>query len=114
MKKIILNERQENMLLSYLLSEETEHYSNKEELILQWLKNYFKPMDLFNDDEYGIPQKKLGASILTQDKQVSENLISAEELFRRTQAKFKKILIDTKERDQLIKNAIKKWYKNKA
>lgn len=113
MKKIILTEKQEKILCNYIINEDSSHFSEKEDIIIQWLNDNFKAMDLFGKDNYGLPKKQLGASILTQDGQVSEDVISLEDLFYRLQDKFKKILTNKNERNDLIKNALKKWYRPK-
>ena len=110
MKKIILTEKQEEILINHILNENAEDWSKKENVILQWLNKYFKPMDLYDDDEYGLPKRKLGASILTQDGEVSDKIISSDDLFYKLQHRFKTILSDKDERDLLIKSALKKWF----
>lgn len=109
--KIILNEKQEKQLCNLIINEQAMYLGDKEEIILKWLNNNFKPMDIYNNDDFGIPKKSLGVCILDQNKQVTENIITVEDLFYKLQEKFKKILADKKERDELIKTTLKKWYK---
>ncbi|MBR6516110.1 MAG: hypothetical protein IKT40_04570 [Bacilli bacterium] len=109
--KIVLNERQEKMLHKLILKEQANYLGDKENLILTWLNDNFKPMDLYNKDNFGLPKKSLGVCVLDQNKQVTENIITVEDLFFKLQEKFKKILSDKNDRDELIKMVLKKWYK---
>lgn len=111
MKTIILNEKQEKKLCEYIINEQAIYLGDKEKIILNWLNDNFKAMDLFSNDDFGLPKRSLGVCVLDQNKQVTENIITVKDLYYKLQEKFKKILADKKERDALIKSALKKWYK---
>lgn len=111
--QIIINERQELLLHKLMINEEARYLGDKEEIILKWLKNNFKLMDLYDKDEFGLPKKRICVSILDQNKQITDNIISLEKLFFILQEKYKKILSNINDRDNLIKSTLKKWKNNK-
>ncbi len=108
--KIIINEKQEQLLHNIIVNEEAVFLGDKEDAILRWLNDNFKPMDLYGKDNFGLPKKSLGACILNQDKEVTDDIISKEDIFYRLQERFKKILPNKNDRDDLIRSALKKWY----
>ena len=61
--KIIINENQELKLYNYILKENAIYLGDKENIILDWLNDNFKPMDLYNKDEFGLPKRTLGACL---------------------------------------------------
>jgi Trp operon repressor len=110
MKRIVINEKQERFLFNTLLNEEAIYLGDKEELVLNWLKSKFAPMDIQGKDDMSLPTIHRGANVLNAWGQMSDNLKDLESVFYLTQAKFKHILSNPKERDEFLKQCINKWY----
>ena len=110
--KIIINENQEQLLHNIIVNEEATYLGDKEDVIVNWLTSNFKAMDIYKKDDFGLPKKTYGVCVLNQDKQITDDIISMEDIFYRLQSRFKKILSNKNERDALIKSALNRWFKN--
>lgn len=113
MRRISINERQEQLLFSHLLNEEAIYMGDKEELVLDWLNSKFKPMDVQDVDELNLPRKGKAANVLDAWGQMTDTTKSLEDVFFILQSKFKHILSDKKERDDFFRECIKKWWHSK-
>lgn len=109
-KKIIISEKQGEMLLKRLIKEEITYMGDKEELVKKWLTKHFKPMEIQQKDALSLPTKGKAVSVLDAYGQLTNNLKSLEDVFYIMQAKFKKILSDKEERDKFLKDTLLKWY----
>ena len=112
MKKIIITEHAEKMLIEYLLNENYD-IADKVSLVVKYLdSNFFKAdKDVF-DKNYDIVNKAL---VIVKDSkgQPSKNLLTIEQLFQKLQYKYKNILLDREERDELLWQIANDWYNNK-
>lgn len=111
MKTIKITEHQEQTIIKSLINEELSYLGDKEEIVIKWLNNYFKPMENETFDDMGLPKVDKIVSVLDSKKQISKKLISLEKLFYILQTQFKNILQDKKDRDLFLWDTIKKWYK---
>ena len=112
MKKIIITEHAEKMLIEYLLNENYD-IADKVSLVVKYLdSNFFKAdKDVF-DKNYDIVNKAL---VIVKDSkgQPSKNLLTIEQLFQKLQYQYKNILLDRVERDKLLWQIANDWYNNK-
>jgi hypothetical protein len=112
MKKIIITEHAEKMLIEYLLNENYD-IADKVSLVVKYLdSNFFKAdKDVF-DKNYDIVNKAL---VIVKDSkgQPSKNLLTIEQLFQKLQYQYKNILLDREERDKLLWQIANDWYNNK-
>ena len=112
MKKIIITEHAEKMLIEYLLNENYD-IADKVSLVVKYLdSNFFKAdKDVF-DKNYDIVNKAL---VIVKDSkgQPSKNLLTIEQLFQKLQYQYKNILLDREERDELLWQIANDWYNNK-
>ena len=112
MKKIIITEHAEKMLIEYLLNEKYD-IADKVSLVVKYLdSNFFKAdKDVF-DKNYDIVNKAL---VIVKDSkgQPSKNLLTIEQLFQKLQYQYKNILLDREERDKLLWQIANDWYNNK-
>lgn len=112
MKKIIITEHAEKMLIEYLLNENYD-IADKVSLVVKYLdSNFFKAdKDVF-DKNYDIVNKAL---VIAKDSkgQPSKNLLTIEQLFQKLQYQYKNILLDREERDELLWQIANDWYNNK-
>ena len=112
MKKIIITEHAEKMLIEYLLNENYD-IADKVSLVVEYLdSNFFKAdKDVF-DKNYDVVNKEL---VIVKDSkgQPSKNLLTIEQLFQKLQYQYKNILLDREERDKLLWQIANDWYNNK-
>lgn len=112
MKKIIITEHAEKMLIEYLLNENYD-IADKVSLVVKYLdSNFFKAdKDVF-DKNYDIVNKAL---VIVKDSkgQPSKNLLTIEQLFQKLQYQYKNILLDREERNKLLWQIANDWYNNK-
>lgn len=112
MKKIIITEHAEKMLIEYLLNENYD-IADKVSLVVEYLDSkFFKAdKDVF-DKNYDVVNKEL---VIVKDSkgQPSKNLLTIEQLFQKLQYQYKNILLDREERDELLWQIANDWYNNK-
>lgn len=108
--KIIISESQEQVLINNLLHEEVD-YSEKRLLVKKFLDDNFQRGTMDRMDDNGNPEKYEVVVLLTQDKKPVKTMTD-KQLFYYIQAKFKNILPE-RERDEFLKDVIKKWYNRK-
>lgn len=111
MKKIIISEKSEQMLLNYLLNEEVTYLGDKEDIIIKWLNERYLPMETETPNDMGDPQINKVVSVLDSKRQPTQKIISLKMVYFRLQAEFSKILQDKKERDNFLWQTLNKWYK---
>lgn len=111
MKKIIISEEAEHMLMQTIMNEEITYMGDKEDVIIKWLDDHFKAMENETSDELGLPKVDKIIGILDTKKQKITNLIPFERAYFILQAQFKNILQDKKERDEFLWKTLNKWYK---
>lgn len=111
MKKIIISEDAEKLLLQKLINEELTYMGDKEDIVIQWLNNHFKAMEQETFGENGLPKVEKVVSVLDSKKQLTTKLMTLEKVFFILQSQFKKILQDKQERDNFLWNTLNKWYK---
>lgn len=110
MKRIVINEKQERFLFNTLLNEGATYLGDKEELVIDWLKSKFIPLDVQGQDDMSLPTIQRAANVLSAWGQMTDINKSIEDVFYLTQMKFKTILSDPKERDEFLKQCVNKWY----
>jgi hypothetical protein len=113
MKKIIINENQENMLFEKVMIEEMfGGWGEKVKAVKDYLDKNFSRANstIFGKD--GRPQTQEVVAWLDKYKQVVKTLTDVQ-LFYIIQDQFKNILPDKEERDKFIKQVIKDWYNHK-
>lgn len=113
MKKICVTEQQMNRILLHGINEAIEHFNEKEQIVIDWLNNHYKAMDIEGSDENGLPQKKPALSMLDTNKQMTNKLISPEMVYYQLQSIFKRILIEPKSRNEFLWNTLNKWFYGK-
>ncbi len=111
MKKIIISEEAEHMLMQTIMNEEITYMGDKEDVIIKWLDDHFKAMENETSDELGLPKVDKIIGILDTKKQKITSLIPFERAYFILQAQFKNILQDKKERDEFLWKTLNKWYK---
>jgi hypothetical protein len=111
MKKIIISERLERLLFQTILNEEIAYMGDKEDIVVKWLDEHFKPMENETSDDMGLPKVEKIVGILDSKKEKIIKLISLERVYFMLQTKFQRILQDTKERDEFLWKTLNKWYK---
>lgn len=111
MKKIIISEEAEHMLMRTIMNEEITYMGDKEDIIIKWLDDHFKAMENETSDELGLPKVDKIIGILDTKKQKITKLIPFERAYFILQAQFKNILQDKKERDEFLWKILNKWYK---
>ena len=112
MKKIIITDHAEKMLIEYLLNENYD-IADKVSLVVKYLdSNFFKADKDGFDKNYDIVNKAL---VIVKDSkgQPSKNLLTIEQLFQKLQYQYKNILLDREERDELLWQIANDWYNNK-
>lgn len=110
MKHITINECQMNKLYKWHLTENIEHFSEKESIVMQWLKNHYKPMDVEGNDKFGLPQKKYAFSMLDTNKQMTNKLLTPEMVFFQMQSQFKNIISNEQLRNKFLWDVLNKWF----
>lgn len=108
--KIIITENQEQLIINKLLSEQFD-YSEKRLMVKKFLDDNFQRGTMDKMDDNGNPSKYEVVVLLTQDKKPVKAMTD-KQLFYYLQAKFKNILPE-EERDEFLKDIIKKWYYKK-
>lgn len=112
MKKIIITERAEKMLIEHLLNENYD-IADKVSLVVKYLdSNFFKADKDVLDKDYNIESKAL---VIVKDSkgQPSKTLLTLEQLFQKLQYQYQNILLDKEERDKLLWQITNDWYYNK-
>lgn len=112
MKKIIITERAEKMLIEHLLNENYD-IADKVSLVVKYLdSNFFKADKDVLDKNYNIESKAL---VIVKDSkgQPSKTLLTLEQLFQKLQYQYQNILLDKEERDKLLWQITNDWYYNK-
>ena len=107
--KYIITENQENVIINSLLKENLD-YCEKRLHIKKYLDDNFKKGNIDKIQE-GEPVKIEVVVRLSQDKKPAKTMTD-KQLFYHLQNKFKDILPED-ERDDFLKDLIKKWYYNK-
>lgn len=112
MKKIIITERAEKMLIEHLLNENYD-IADKVSLVVKYLdSNFFKADKDVLDKDYNIESKAL---VIVKDSkgQPSKTLLTLEQLFQKLQYQYQNILLNKEERDKLLWQITNDWYYNK-
>lgn len=109
-KKIILSEKKEQKLFENIINEEVTYLGDKEELVKKWLSQHFKPMEIQTVDELSLPKKDKAVCVLDAYGQLSNTLKTLDDVFYILQTKFKKILSNTKDRDNFLWSTLNNWY----
>lgn len=113
MKKILINENKEKFLFQKLINEEINGYSDKILLIKKYLdNNYIKSNYNALSDDGDIVKKNI-VILLDKNKQPTELHLTLQQLFDKLQYKFKSVIYDKDERDNLLKQIIIDWFNNK-
>ena len=108
--RIIITENQEQVLINSLLHENFD-YGEKRLLIKKFLDDNFKKGTIDRMGDNGTPEKLEFVILLTKDKKPVKAMTD-KQLFYYIQERFKNILPE-EERDEFLKDIIKKWYNNR-
>lgn len=110
MRKIIINEREEEDILSYLIS---ESFIPKPELVLK-VKTYidkgFKPQLLDDIDENGYPKKVYSVMMMSGNQPIKTLPLS--EFLLLLDDKFNDIIKNDEDRKKFLKQVITDWLNN--
>jgi hypothetical protein len=113
MKKIIISEEKENILLEEAMLEEMfGGWGDKVKAVKDYLDKNFARASATIFGEDGRPQVKQVVAWLDDYKQIVKTLTEVQ-LFYIIQDQFKKILPDKSERDKFIIQVLKDWYNKK-
>ena len=107
---IIINERQEQLIINNMLSEDLD-YGERRLYVKKFLDDNFKKGSIDKMDDNGNPSKYEVVVLLTKDKKPVKTMTD-KQLFYYLQSKFKDILPE-EERDKFLKDTIRKWYQDK-
>lgn len=112
MKKIIIDEKTEQKLITLMLNE-SFGYASKVKIIKDYLdKNYIKA-DIDSMNDKGDLEKQNLVIMIDSNKQPTEHRLTLEQLYYKLQYKFQKIISDKEERNKFIWNALNDWYFNR-
>ena len=112
MKNIILTENKIHTLLKAMVKESYGGWSEKVELVKNYLDRHFARAKATIMDKNGRPSFQEVVAWLDDNKQVVKTLTDVQ-LFYVIQDEFKDIIADKQERDDFIKQVIKNWYEHK-
>ena len=113
MKKIIINESQESLLLEEAMIEEMfGGWGEKVKAVKDYLDKNFSRASATIFGKDGIPQVHESVAWLDKYKQIVKTLTDVQ-LFYIIQDQFKNILPDKQERDKFIIQVLKDWYNHK-
>jgi hypothetical protein len=113
MKKIIINESQESLLLEEAMIEEMfGGWGEKVKAVKDYLDKNFSRASATIFGKDGIPQVHEIVAWLDKYKQIVKTLTDVQ-LFYIIQDQFKNILPDKQERDKFIIQVLKDWYNHK-
>ena len=113
MKKIIINESQESMLLEEAMIEEMfGGWGEKVKAVKDYLDKNFSRANATIFGKDGRPQVQEIVAWLDKYKQIVKTLTDVQ-LFYIIQDQFKNILPDKQERDKFIIQVLKDWYNHK-
>ena len=111
MKTIVINERQEKILMR-LMREEVSGLSDKVAEVKNYLDKHFHRARSSEFGKDGTPEMREVVVWVDDNNQIMKSLTDVQ-LFYVIQAKFKNILADRDERDKFLKQVIKDWYNKK-
>jgi hypothetical protein len=111
MKKITINESQEELILNAILKEEIEGagWGDKVLTVKKYLDANFVRADSTIMGKDGQPTQQQVVAWTDKNGKILRTL-SDVQLFYMVQEKFKNILPDKKERDNFLKQVLKDWY----
>ena len=112
MKNIILTENKIHTLLKAMVEESYGGWSEKVELVKNYLDRHFARAKATIMDKNGRPSFQEVVDWLDDNKQVVKTLTDVQ-LFYVIQDEFKDIIADKQERDDFLKQVIKNWYGHK-
>lgn len=112
MKNIILTENKIHTLLKAMVKESYGGWSEKVELVKNYLDRHFARAKATIMDKNGRPSFQEVVAWLDDNKQVVKTLTDVQ-LFYVIQDEFKDIIADKQERDDFLKHVIKNWYEHK-
>lgn len=112
MKNIILTENKIHTLLKAMVKESYGSWSEKVELVKNYLDRHFARAKATIMDKNGRPSFQEVVAWLDDNKQVVKTLTDVQ-LFYVIQDEFKDIIADKQERDDFLKQVIKNWYEHK-
>lgn len=112
MKTIIINENTERKLFEMLINEGLG-YSNKVNIIKNYLDNNFIKADIEQLNDKGDMEKQNIVIMLDSKREPTEHRLTLEQLYYKLQYKFQKIISNKNERNQFIWNVINDWFNNK-
>lgn len=112
MKNIILTENKIHTLLKAMVKESYGSWSEKVELVKNYLDRHFARAKATIMDKNGRPSFQDVVAWLDDNKQVVKTLTDVQ-LFYVIQDEFKDIIADKQERDDFLKQVIKNWYEHK-
>ena len=112
MKNIILTENKIHTLLKAMVKESYGSWSEKVELVKNYLDRHFARAKATIMDKNGRPSFQEVVAWLDDNKQVVKTLTDVQ-LFYVIQDEFKDIIADKHERDDFLKQVIKNWYEHK-
>ena len=114
MKKIILSEKGEQILLQHLV-EEVVYEGDKENLIIQWLNKAYKPCPQKTTPSQRVCNPQSYGQLvfeLDDNKQITDNVKTLQQVLDILETKYKTILHDKDARNNLLSKTLNKWYTN--
>lgn len=108
--EIKITESQETKLINQLFLEQYD-YGEKRLLVKKFLDDNFKKGNIDRMGDNGTPEKYEVVVLMTKDMKPVKTMTD-KQLFYYLQSRFKNILPE-EERDEFLKDCIKKWFYNK-
>jgi hypothetical protein len=110
MKRILITEKQQNMLIRRIVNEENTFGREQILMIKKYLDEHFLRAKMNQLDNNGMPTKE-EIVVLVDGNKNPLKYMTDKEAFYMLQEEFKNICQDKEKRDEIIKNVLKQWYK---
>lgn len=114
MRRIIITEEQEKIILSCILDEEKNFFVDTDKVLIikKFLESNFKRASMQQTDKMGNPSTISLVGMLGPDGSVVRNLTDRQ-LFDYLQDRYKNIYTNNIQRDKFLAQVIKDWFYNK-
>lgn len=111
MKKIIVNEEKQKILLDLIINESIT-YSDKVNIVKKYLDSSYIKKNVQSIKNGDIQNNKM-VVMLDNNGQPTEYVLTLEQLYFKLQYKYQRILSDKQERNKLLWSIVNDWYDNK-